>query len=58
MLKSRTRTDELPFAMSVAGRRTLGEIGRAAWEAQARQVRLNPVRVISEIDDLLQHVLY
>ena len=57
LLKSRTRTDELPFAMSVAGRRTLGEIDRAAWEAQARQVRLNPVRVISEIDDLLRQVI-
>lgn len=57
LLKSRTHTDELPFAMSVAGRRTLGEIDRAAWEAQARQVRLNPVGVLDEIDDLLQHVI-
>ena len=57
LLTSRTPTAELPFAMSVAGRRTLGEIDRAAWEAQAREVRLNPVRVISEIHDLLEQIV-
>ncbi len=58
LLRSRTSIDALPFAMSVAGRRTLGEIDRAAWEAQARQVRLNPVRVTDEIRDLVQQVIH
>lgn len=57
LLETRMSPDELPFAMSVAGRRTLGEINRAAWEEQAREVRLDPARVIHAIDDLLQQVI-
>jgi serine/threonine-protein kinase HipA len=57
LLKTRTRTEELPFAMSVAGQRTLGEINRAAWELQATAVRLDPGRMIGEIEDLLTRVI-
>ena len=56
LLPTRTGVEDLPFAMPVAGRRTLGRITRAAWEDQAKQVRLNPDRFIAEIDDLLGRI--
>lgn len=57
LLPTRTPADQLPFAMSVAGRRTLGQITRAAWEAQAAEVRVSQARLIEEIRDLLQRVI-
>jgi serine/threonine-protein kinase HipA len=57
LLKTRTPIKKLPFAMSVAGLRTIGEIDRAAWEVQAREVRMDVARAIHEIDDLTQRVI-
>lgn len=56
LLPTRTKVQALPVAMSVAGRRTLGDIDRAAWEEQAQRVRLNPRRVVDEIADLLERI--
>lgn len=56
-LKTRVEADDLPFAMTVARRRTIGSITRSVWEEQAREVRLNPGRAIEEIDDLLQQIV-
>jgi serine/threonine-protein kinase HipA len=57
LLPIRVDAAGLPFAMTVAGRRTLGGITRAVWEEQAKQIRLNPGRVIAEIDDLLRRIV-
>lgn len=56
LLPTRTKVPELPFAMAVAGRKTLRAIDRIAWEEQAKRVRLNPGRVVNEIEDLLERV--
>jgi serine/threonine-protein kinase HipA len=56
LLPTRTKVPELPFAMAVAERKTLGAIDRVAWEEQARRVRLNPGGVVNEIEDLLERV--
>lgn len=56
LLPTRTKVPELPFAMTVAGRRTLGAIDRIAWEDQARRIRLNSKRVTDEIGDLLERI--
>ena len=57
LLPTRTLVSELPFAMSVAGRTTLGGITRTAWETEAKRLRLVPARVLAEIDDLLRSVM-
>ncbi|MGH7626204.1 MAG: HipA domain-containing protein [Gemmatimonadaceae bacterium] len=56
LLPTRTPVPELPFAMAVAGRTTLGAITYSAWEAQAKQLRLSRARVLGEIGDLLRRV--
>lgn len=56
LLRTRTPVSELPLAMAVAGRTRLGGITRTAWEEQARALRLNPGRVLGEIEDLLHRV--
>ena len=52
VLPTTARPKDLPFAMPVAGQKTLGDIGRKAWETQARLLRLDPKRVIEELYQL------
>ncbi len=54
LLSPQTDPSDLPFAMTVARRKTLGTIDRAAWEEQGKQLRLNPQRVVDEIADLVE----
>jgi len=53
---SRSDPASVSFAMAVAGRSTLASITRGAWEEQAKELRLNPLRVMDEIDDLLVRI--
>ena len=56
LLPSRSDPASVPFAMAVAGRRTLGSITHAVWEEQAKELKLNSGRVMNEIDDLLAQI--
>ncbi len=56
MLPTRMQPDELPFAMTVGGRKKLGAITRAAWETEARKLRLDSRRLIGEIGELAHNV--
>ena len=56
LLPTRMPTEELPFAMTVGGRKKLGLIIRSAWEAEARKLRLDAERLVGEIADLAHDV--
>ncbi len=57
LLRTRTRVDELPFAMTVAGRSTIGAIGWPEWAEQARILKLNQAQVVEEIAALVSNVV-
>ena len=57
LLPARTDPLDLPFAMAVGGRTSLGRITRAAWAEEAKRQRLNPDRVFTEIEDLLRRIV-
>ena len=56
VLPTRERTEELPFAMTVGGRKRLGSITRSAWEGEARKLRLDAKRLVNEIGELAHDV--
>lgn len=58
LLATKTKDEDLRLAMSVGGQTRLGDINRAAWNAQAVQLRLNPDRLLAEIADLLDRVMH
>lgn len=49
LLKTRTKAPDLPFPMTVAGRKHIGAIDLAAWKDLAKQLRLNSTRLIEEV---------
>ncbi len=56
VLPTRTDPEDLPFAMTVGGRKRIGAIGRAAWEVEAHLLRLDPKRLVKEIRELAHRV--
>jgi serine/threonine-protein kinase HipA len=56
LLSPQRDPSDLPFAMTIARRKTLGTIDRAAWEGEAKLLRLNPRRVIDEIAGLAERI--
>lgn len=50
--KQKVKLPDMNLAMAVGGATAIGGIGRAAWEAQARAVRLRPERVLGEIREM------
>lgn len=57
LLPTRTPPDHLPFAMTVAGRSTIGDIGWSEWAEQARILRLNPKNVVEAIATQVAEVI-
>lgn len=56
LLPTRIPVLDLRLAMSVGGHTRVGAIKRSAWEAQAKELRLNPDRVLAEVHDLLRRM--
>ncbi len=56
VLPTRRDPEDLPFAMTVGGRKRIGSINRAAWENEAHRVRLDSKRLIDEVGKLVHSV--
>lgn len=56
-LPTRTPVEDLPFAMTVGGRSSIGDIGWPQWEEQARSLKLIPKRVIEDISVMISKVV-
>ena len=52
VLPTRIDVDDLPFAMTIAGRRRIGSIDQAAWTDLAKDLRLDKEKLLSEVRDV------
>jgi serine/threonine-protein kinase HipA len=56
LLKTRTKVADLPFPMTVAGRKHIGAIDLGAWNDLAKELRLMPARLIAEVSGVASAV--
>ena len=52
LLPTRVDVDDLPFAMTIAGRRHIGSIDQTAWTDLAKDLRLDKEKLLTEVRDV------
>ena len=56
LLKTRARVPDLPFPMTIAGRKHIGAVDLGAWKDLAKELRLTSTRLIEEVAGIASRV--